>query len=133
MITFLAHFKIRPRKVQDFYEFWRKTIIIEDRTEMIWECLCEVPSEDPPSYITWKELSPTWGEEKPRLGAYRSFLHISMWKSAEAFERQVAHHFDDRAPLRPFEVQRRVRTISEMRIWRMGEIPLPRYDSGGVL
>ena len=131
MVIFLAHFKIKPDKVSDFFEFWRKVITIEDRTDMIGEFLCEVKSKEDLKYITWTGLSSS------AIGTsnegYKSFLHVSMWKSVEAFESQVAHHFNDTAPLRPFEQERRVRTMTQPRLWRMGDTALPLHDSGGVL
>ena len=125
MIVVIVHWKIRPEMVDEFLEFWKTAAIVDDRSGLIGEFLCEGHSTTEFDWITW----PLAGCE----GRYRSFVNVGFWNSGEEFQAQVERYFDSATGPKEFEAEPRLRTALKPGCWRIGESRLPLHDSGGVL
>ena len=127
MIIVFIRWKIVPNKdkVDDFLEYWRKIAVVQDRRGLIGEFLSEPHSTAEYDWITW-DLG---GDNEN----YRSFINVGVWDNPEEFREQIAKYFNDTAPPKDFEADRRVRTVLRPKCWRMGDSSLPIHDSGGVL
>ena len=125
MVIVLIHWKIKPDKVCDFFDFWRKIAVVQDREGLIGEFLSEGCHTSEFPWIIW-DLT---GCE----GLYRSFINVGIWSSTQDFNEQIAKYFGDKEGLKDFEQERRVRTVLRPRHWRIGDSSLPVHDSGGTL
>ena len=125
MVIVLVHWKIKPNRVADFLEYWRKVATVQDRAGLIGEFLSEACHASEFPWITW-DLT---GHDD----VHRSFINVGMWAKAEDFHDQIAKYFRDGASPQDFEHQPRVRTVLRPRCWRMGDSSLPVHDSGGTL
>ena len=123
MVIALIHWKIKPDKVRQFLDFWRKKAVIQDRKGLVGEFLSEACHMSEFSWITW-DLT---GCE----GVYRSYINVGMWSDTGDFHEQVAKYFSDDP--KNFEHEVRMRTILRPTCWRMGDCCLPTHDSGGTL
>ena len=128
MIIVLIKWKIenKKEKLDAFLHFWKQEVTVQDRKGLVGEFLSEIGSMERYPYITWDF-------EKPEGDTYKIFVNVAIWSDAGAFEKQIGGYFNDNAPLEDFEAERRVRTVLEPECWRMGDAPLPKHDSGGVL
>lgn len=126
MVIVLIHWKIKPACVEDFFEYWRKKAVVQDRSGLIGEFLSEVCDVDKFDWVTWDDLA-------GREGVYRSFVNAGLWRNADDFQCQVAKYFNDDAAPQSFEAERRVRTILYPQCWRVGDARLPIQDSCGTL
>ena len=125
MVIVLVHWKIKPNRVAEFLEYWRKVATVQDRAGLIGEFLSEACDASEFPWITW-DLT---GHE----GVYRSFINVGMWAEAADFHDQIATYFRDAASPQDFEHQPRIRSVLRPRCWRMGDSSLPVHDSGGTL
>ena len=60
-------------------------------------------------------------------------MNVGTWANRDEFEEQIGKYFNDDNPIKPFELERRVRTVLTPMSWRVGEGSLPANDSSGVL
>ena len=125
MIIVLIRWKIKPKMVEDFLEFWRKSAVVSDRSGLIGEFLTEASSPADYDWVTWQLT----GCE----GKYRSFINVGYWNSAEEFHAQIGKHFVSSSGLKEFEAEPRERAVLKPKCWRMGDGTLPIHHSGGVL
>ena len=125
MVIALIHWKIKPDMVGKFREYWRKTVVVQDRKGLIGEFLSEACHTSEFRWITW-DLT---GCE----GVYRSFINVGMWDNAEDFHEQIGKYFKEGAERLDFEHCPRTRTILRPDSWRIGDSSLPLHDSGGTL
>ena len=125
MVIVLVHWKIKPKRVDVFFEYWRKVVAVQDRAGLIGEFLSEACHASEFPWITW--------ELTRREGVYRSFVNVGMWTSAEGFHDQIAKYFRDGVEPQDFEHEPRVRTVLRPRCWRMGDSSLPVHDSDRTL
>lgn len=123
MVIVLIHWKIKPDRVDEFLDYWRKVATVQDRAGLIGEFLSEGCRRSEFPWITWDFTG--------REGVYRSFINVGIWAKAEDFHDQIAKYFQDKA--QDFEHEHRVRTVLRPRCWRMGDSSLPVHDSGGTL
>ena len=126
MIIVLVRWKIIPDRVDDFLEFWRKVVTIENRQGLIGEFLSEPQSPEEYPWITWDIM----GCE----GKYRSFINVGCWVNAEEFHEQVGKYIPETpSKKKDFEYELRIRTVLKPKCWRMGDASIPVHDSGGTL
>lgn len=125
MHIILVDWKIIPGKEDDFKQYWRETLPVDDRSRMIGEFLSSVSKEDQYPWITW-DLSED--------GDYTRFINVGLWADAEAFQEQIGKYFNPvDGSTKPFEFKIRHRALLSPECWRMGDWNLPIHDSGGVL
>lgn len=125
MVIVLIHWKIKPDKVDDFFAYWQRSVVVQDREGLIGEFLSEGCNTSEFPWITW-DLS---GCE----GLYRSFINVGLWRNAQDFHEQIGKYFKDKEEPKEFEYERRVRTTLRPKHWRMGDSSIPGHDSGGTL
>ena len=127
MIIVLIHWKIKPEKemVDQFFDYWRTEVPIDDRQGLIGEFLSEALTSEDYEWINWKL---TDGE-----GKYKSFINVGYWNSVDHFESQVGTHIKTAPELQAFEAEPRERIALTPECWRIGESELPLDDSAGVL
>lgn len=127
MVIVLIHWKIKPDRVKEFLAFWKKGLIIEDRSGLICEYLCEAAKIKTPLWVTW-DLGP-----KAEEGEFKSYVNVGLWEDENAFHEQVGKNFNECKPLEEFEAYRRVRTVLYREHHRKGEANPPVESSDGVL
>ena len=125
MVIVLIHWKIKPDRVDEFLDYWRKKAVVQDRRGLIGEFLSEACHTSEFPWITW-DLT---GCED----VYRSFVNVGMWSDAGEFHDQIGKYFTGKAAPKEFEYESRVRTILRPACWRMGDSHLPVHDSGETL
>ena len=125
MVIVLIHWKIKPDKVDDFFAYWQRSVVVQDRKGLIGEFLSEGCNTSEFPWITW-DLS---GCE----GLYRSFINVGIWRNAQDFHEQIGMYFKDKEEPEDFEHEHRVRTILRPKHRRVGDASLPSHDSGGTL
>ena len=128
MIIVLIKWKIenKQKKLDAFLDFWKQEAVVHDRKGLVGEFLSKIGSGEQYDYITWDF-------EKPEGDTYKIFVNVAIWADADAFQEQIDKYFNDNNPLKDFEAERRVRTVLEPACWRIGDAPLPKHDSSGVL
>ena len=124
MVIAIIHWKIKPEKVEEFLEYWRKEAVVQDRGGLIGEFLSEACDRSEFAWITW---------DLTGSDVYRSFVNVGLWTNPAAFHDQIGKYFNDKAPPKEFEYEPRVRTILRPKCWRIGDSRLPVHDSGGTL
>ena len=123
----LVHWLIKPdeESIQAFLKDWREVYTIGDRSGLIAEFLSECLSvKDFPDT--------TWHLDPDSLGNFKSFVNVALWRDAKDFHEQVARHYNDARPMRPYEMYRRRRFVAESSDWRVGLFLLPDKDSPGI-
>jgi hypothetical protein len=128
MMIVLIHWRIKPEREQisDFLGYWKTQATVSDRTGLITEMLSEARSAKDFWYATWR-LDPE------SFGNFKSYVNVGFWHDDNAFEEQIARHFNDDLPMKDFEKYRRRRAILTPTAWRLGGSSLPSADSDGVL
>jgi heme-degrading monooxygenase HmoA len=119
----LVHWRIRPDAEADFLAHWKTKSVIEDRSGLIAEYLCEPNGLDPGAYTTWDIADE----------AATPFVSVGLWQSADAFRDQIAKYFNDQGDLLSFEKARRRRVVLHPAAWRNGQAQLPPADSPGMM
>jgi len=99
---------------------------IGDRSGLIAEFLSEsISAKDFPDT--------TWHLDPEALEDFKSFVNVALWRSAKDFHDQVAKHYNDTRPMRPYEMYRRRRVVAESNDWRIGQFQLPDRDSPRII
>lgn len=125
MVIALIQWKIKPDRVDDFLNHWRKEAIVQDRRGLIGEFLSEACHMSEFPWITWN----LGGCD----GVFRSFVNVGMWSGVQEFQDQVGNYFVARDRPKEFEYEGRTRTILRPACWRVGDSRLPGRDSDGTL
>lgn len=125
MIIVLIFWKIKPDQVDDFLNFWREQATIQNRSGLFGEFLSRVEDEERFDFITWIQ--------QPKDESFVAYINVGVWPIEEAFRDQVGNYFNDDGELKPFEHERRIRTVVRPQHWRLGSAQLPMTeDSEGV-
>lgn len=114
MVIVLIWWRILPtdQAVQAFLEWWKSHATIADDSALAGEFLSSpLPAGSLP--FASDDLSPA-------DGSYRAFVNVGLWRDLESFYSQVGQYFNDDAPPREFEAQRRRRTILVPQAMRLG-------------
>ena len=108
------------------FKHWRELNIIKVRDGLVAEFLSEAlsPKDFPDT---------TWHLDSDSLGDFKSYVNVAFWRDAKDFHEQVAHLYNDKLEMKSFEKYRRRRVVADSRDWRIGNFPLPKGDSPGVL
>jgi hypothetical protein len=128
MHVVLVHWRIKPdqQNIQAFLKHWREENKIEDRSGLVAEFLSEsISPKDFPDT--------TWHLDPENLGDHKSFVNVALWREAKDFDEQIARHYNDKKEMKSFEKYRRRRVVAEAGDWRIGQFPLAKRDSKGVL
>ena len=125
MVIALIHWKIKPRLVSEFLDYWQEEAVVQDRRGLIGEFLSEACHLSEFPWITWDLTGCD--------GAYRSFINVGMWNSAGDFHEQIGKYFVASGERKSFEHKERTRTILRPTCWRIGDSSLPPHDSEGTL
>ncbi len=123
----LVHWQIRPECESEFLDYWRAAATVRDRAGLIGEFLSKVAARDP-AFSPWI----TWSLADADAQAAVHYVNIGMWTDEASFLSQIAADFGDAAPLRPFELHRRRRSLVTPQAWRIGTAGAPARDSAGV-
>ncbi|MCO6185008.1 hypothetical protein [Rhizobium sp. L1K21] len=107
----------------EFKNYWKTAVPVEDRSKMVGEFLSEPTAHEKYPWITWK-LENTEAKR---------FINVGLWADAEAFHEQIGRYFKPDSEKLDFEFKIRTRALLTPACWRMGDWPLPIYDSVGVL
>jgi hypothetical protein len=119
MIIVLIHWRIKPTEDAEnaFFAFWTKQATILDKSGLCGEFLsAPSPASKFPFRVDDFQLSN--GEM-----SCRHFVNVGCWRDWQSFNDQVGKYMKDDAPMLPFEMDRRTRTILEPRHWRIGQWP----------
>ena len=123
MVIVLVKWKIKLGDEERFLLHWKKHLTIRDDLDLVGEFLCTPQSRD---YATWRLPDP--GDPPCAI-----FLNVGIWSNESAFLEQIEQYFsDDREPL-TFEATRRVRTVLDCGLCRIGQAELPRENTNGVV
>jgi len=123
----LVDWKIIPGKETEeaFKKFWRSGLPVNDRSKMVGEFLSAVTSQSSEyPWITWNLAD---------SDKYTRFVNVGLWADAAAFHGQIGQYFNPENGKMDFEFELRKRSLLSPECWRMGDWPLPKHDSGGVL
>ena len=107
MHVVLVHWRIKPdeESIKAFLKDWREVYTIGDRSGLIAEFLSEsISAKDFPDT--------TWHLDPEALEDFKSFVNVALWRSAKDFHDQVAKHYNDTRPMRPYEMYRRRRVVA---------------------
>ena len=126
MIIVLIHWRIKPDGASEaqFLDFWKNEATISNKLNLVGEFLSRPL---PASSFGFKVDDLSTGHSQ---GDCRHFINVGLWADWESFEREVGRLFDDSRALKPFEAERRTRTILQPEAWRRGDFQLP--SSGSV-
>ena len=125
MNIILVDWKIVVGREKEFKQHWRAGLPVDDRRRMVGEFLSAVSPKDATyPWITW-ELADS--------NNYSRFINVGIWADADAFHDQIGRYFDPANGKADFEYELRKRALLTPECWRMGDWPLPKRDSGGVL
>ena len=122
-IVFVDWKIIRGRE-EEFKEYWKTKVPVDDRSRMVGEFLSEPTVDDQFPWITW-DLR---GEDE-----VTRFINVGLWADAQEFHAQIGRYFDPAGGKLEFEFELRRRALLTPQCWRMGDWRLPIHDSGGVL
>ena len=107
----------------EFKNYWRTAVPVNDRSKMVGEFLSEPTGIEKYPWITW---------DLEHAEAKR-FINVGLWADADAFHEQIGRYFKPNGNKLNFEFVIRRRALLTPACWRMGDWPLPIHDSGGVL
>ncbi|MCY3858026.1 MAG: hypothetical protein OXG25_03865 [Gammaproteobacteria bacterium] len=102
---------------------WKQHLTIQDDLDLVGEFLCTPQSRD---YATWRLPDP--GDPPCAI-----FLNVGIWTSEASFLEQIEPYFAGDGELLPFEATRRVRTVLDGEVCRVGQAELPRENTKGVM
>lgn len=121
MVVVLIHWRIKPttEAEQAFFCFWKHWATIDDKSSLAAEYLSApmLPQEAP-----FRVDDLTIGHGIPDC---KHFINVGIWETLEAFYEQVGKNMNNDAPLKPFEADRRTRTVLCPKQLRIGTWPLP--------
>lgn len=123
MQIILVDWLIIKGQEKEFKSYWKAALPVEDRSLMVGEFLSEPTGHEKFPWLTW---------DLRNVNASR-FINVGLWASAEAFHEQIGRYFNPAKGKEPFEFELRRRALLTPACWRMGDLPLPIHDSGGVL
>ena len=121
MIVVLIHWRIKPTKEAEdaFFCYWKHEATINDKSSLAAEYLSAPMS---PRKVPFRIDDLTDGQGIPNC---KHFINIGIWENWEAFYKQVGKYMNDDAPLKPFEADRRTRTVLCPKQSRIGTWSLP--------
>ncbi|MBE7367674.1 hypothetical protein [Ramlibacter pallidus] len=129
MIIVLIHWRIKPtdEAESEFFRFWTETAKVEVKEGLAGEFL-SAPLRQPPDAPRFPfavdDLSAGHSQ-----GTCRHFVNVGIWKDWQSFYAQVGKFMNDDAPLKPFEAERRTRTVLDPQEFRIGSWALPSTGS----
>ena len=121
MVVVLIHWRIKPTDEAEaaFFEYWTNDATINDKSSLAAEFLsAPMLARDVPFRVDDLTLG-------PGILDCRHFVNVGIWETWEAFYDQVGKNMGDDAPVKPFEADRRTRTVLRPRESRVGSWPLP--------
>lgn len=124
MIIVIIHWRIHPNNVSraDFFEYWKKNLEIEDKTNLVGEFLSKPLSASEANFACLTMNSEASDD-------YESFFNIGIWKDLASFEKEIIKPFvGDKSTIEAFEYQYRERMILEPQSRRIGNFNLPEDD-----
>jgi hypothetical protein len=125
MHILLIEWKIIPGKEDEFKDYWKTKVPVQDRTQLVGEFLSSVNAKT--EEFPWV----TWNSNKD--SSFSHFINVALWANVGAFHRQIGKYFDPAKGKLDFEFELRRRSLLSPECWRMGDWNLPKHDSGGVL
>ena len=120
MVIVIVHWKIHPHAEarREFLDHWRDRLKLDQRDEFIGEYLSEpVLGDDAGFLCTLFNV--------PLNAKYWSFFNVGVWRSVDAFRRNVIDPFVTKQPRSlPFEYEFRERMVLDPVSWRVGRSDL---------
>ena len=121
MVVVLIHWRIKPTEEAEaaFSDFWKNEAKIDDKSSLAAEFLsAPVPAREVPFRVD--DLTLGHG-----VLDCKHFVNVGIWETWDAFYEQVGKYMGDDAPMKPFEADRRTRTVLRLRQSRVGSWSLP--------
>ena len=119
-----VHWNIVKGREEEFKQYWKSGLPVNDRTGLVGEFLSQPSGHEKYDWVTWDLRS---------TDVSTIFINVGLWKDAEAFHLQIGQYFNPQKGKLDFEYELRKRALLSPTCWRMGDWILPRHDSGGVL
>jgi hypothetical protein len=114
MVIVLIHWRIKPDQVDEFRSWWVNESIPDSIDGLFGEYLSAPMSSSDFTY--------TVDDLNPGDGSYTPFVNVGIWADERRFHEVVGHLFNDDAPLKSFESERRRRTILKPTEFRSGTL-----------
>jgi len=122
----LIDWRIKAVMTDDFLNYWKTKVTVNDRSKMIGEFLSEPSPKVSFLWITW-DLNEEIAADVVR------YINVGLWADAAAFHDQIKGYFDPSSGPKEFEYELRRRALLKPKCWRVGGWTLPIGDSDGVL
>jgi hypothetical protein len=119
----LVHWCVVRGKEEEFRQYWKAGLPVNDRSGLVGEFLCEPTGHEKYNWVTWDLRHPT----------ATIFINVGMWADTGTFHEQIGRYFNPAGGKKEFELELRKRALLTPNCWRMGDWKLPVHDSGGVL
>jgi hypothetical protein len=119
MIIVLISWRIKPRAVQEFRDWWRDQTVSQGLSGLFGEFLTEP--------VSASELRYKSNDMRPANGEYLPFVNVELWRDEDTFYAAVGQLFRDDQPLLDFEAKPRERTVLRQCESHRGDWVLPVY------